>query len=191
MAGSETFRTTRGAFAPSILDFWAWDGSDLLSNATRGRLAEFLIATSLGISTGGVRSEWDAYDLLAPNGLRLEVKSSAYLQAWHQKAFSTIQFAIGRTRAWHPQTNDLAPEPQRQSDAYIFALLHHTDKTTVEPLDLEQWTFWAVPTVLLDERLGAQRSLPLRTLKALGGEGVHLLDLPTLVDAVTGHRRPP
>ena len=63
--------------------FWEWSASDLMSNATRGILAEFLVAAAIGQS-GGVRSEWDAYDLQTTSGLKLEVKSSAYLQSWRQ-----------------------------------------------------------------------------------------------------------
>lgn len=32
----------------SLLDFWQWSVSDLVSNATRGRFAEFIVATALG-----------------------------------------------------------------------------------------------------------------------------------------------
>ena len=32
-----------------VIDFWRWSASDLLSNATRGRFAEFIIANALGI----------------------------------------------------------------------------------------------------------------------------------------------
>ena len=32
-----------------VIDFWKWSVSDLVSNATRGRLAEFIVAKALKI----------------------------------------------------------------------------------------------------------------------------------------------
>jgi len=36
-------------------DFWRWSASDLLSNALRGVLAEFIVARALGIDTTAAR----------------------------------------------------------------------------------------------------------------------------------------
>jgi len=43
-------------------------------------LAEYLVATVLGLNQG-VRNEWDAYDLETEAGLKIEVKSAAYIQS--------------------------------------------------------------------------------------------------------------
>lgn len=67
--------------------------SDLVSNATRCRLAEYIVARALGISTAGVRDEWAAYDLITPDGIRIEVKSAAYLQSWRQTALSKVELS--------------------------------------------------------------------------------------------------
>ena len=45
-------------------DFWRWQSSDLLNNALRGVLAEFIVAKALGIDTNGPRFEWEPFDLL-------------------------------------------------------------------------------------------------------------------------------
>lgn len=66
----------------SLLDFWRWSVSDILSNATRGRLAEFIIATAVNIDIKQIRDEWGAFDLETPSGIKIEVKSAAYLQSW-------------------------------------------------------------------------------------------------------------
>lgn len=95
--------------AANLLDFWRWSASDLVSNATRGILAEFIVAQALGLETG-VRAEWDAYDLVTSAGLNVEVKSSAYLQSWFHKELSAISFGIRPTFAWSTDTNELATE---------------------------------------------------------------------------------
>ena len=43
----------------------------------RGLLAEYIVAHALDLADA-VRSEWDAYDLLLPNGIKIEVKSRNY-----------------------------------------------------------------------------------------------------------------
>lgn len=61
----------------TVADFWKFALSDLRMNNARGYLAEFLVAKALGLQSVR-RVEWDAYDLLL-DGIRVEVKSSAYL----------------------------------------------------------------------------------------------------------------
>jgi hypothetical protein len=50
---------------------------------------------------------------------------------------------------------------------YVFALLAHTDKPTVNPLDLDQWTFYVLRTAVLDARTCSQDSITLKTLREL------------------------
>ena len=47
----------------TLIDFWHWSMSDILSNATRGRFAEFIVATATNIDITQIRDEWSAYDL--------------------------------------------------------------------------------------------------------------------------------
>ncbi len=51
--GSEPLRDRETPLGPTLLDFWAWSVSDLVSNATRGRLAEFIVAHALDIDLRG------------------------------------------------------------------------------------------------------------------------------------------
>ena len=78
----------------NLLDFWSWSMSDILSNATRGRFAEFIVGTVIGLNPENLREEWDAYDLKTNEGIKIEVKSAAYIQSWSQKNFSTISFSF-------------------------------------------------------------------------------------------------
>lgn len=87
-----------------LLSFWQWSASDLLSNATRGILAEYLVARALDADPEGVRDEWAAYDLKTKDGVKIEVKSAAYLQSWHQEKLSRVSFVVPKTRAWDAAT---------------------------------------------------------------------------------------
>jgi hypothetical protein len=153
--GTETLAET----GKTLLDFWRWNGSDLASNATRGRMAEFIVAVALGIDLSIPRDEWSAWDLTSPEGIRIEVKSSAYLQSWKQRNLSKIAFSIRPTRAWDGAAGGMADTPQRASDVYVFCLLKHKDKETLNPLDLGQWEFYVLPTNEVNRYSSASISL--------------------------------
>lgn len=171
-----------------LLDFWKWSVSDLVSNATRGRLAEFIVATALGLDVRKPRNEWGAYDLETENGLKIEVKASGYVQSWHQKWPSKISFSIKPSRAWNAKTGQYEKETKRQWDAYVFCLLKHLEfddagkpdirktKETINPMDMSQWEFYVVPTKVLDEKMGNQAMISLSALRGIaevvGYEGI-------------------
>ncbi|MCB0035652.1 MAG: hypothetical protein KDE51_16580, partial [Anaerolineales bacterium] len=61
-SGQEPFTDNGQPLPLTLLDFWQWSSSDLVNNALRGVLAEFIVASALGCQTP-TRTEWDAYDL--------------------------------------------------------------------------------------------------------------------------------
>lgn len=81
--GEESFRVGKKSLDVNLLNFWQWANSDLLNNVDRGKLAEFIVATSLGISNN-ISATWDSYDL-EYMGKGIEIKSSAYLQSGIKK----------------------------------------------------------------------------------------------------------
>ena len=185
-SGAEVFRSRGETTEHTLLEFWRWSSSDLLSNATRGVLAEYIVGLSLGCA-GGSRREWDAADLLTPAGLRIEVKSAAYLQTWAQTRPSRITFGIQPTTGWDAETNTLSEARKRQADVYVFALLHHQVKRTVDPLDLDQWTFHALSTLKLNTHVPEQRSIGLASLEALEPEVAHFEGLSAAVSRAAAH----
>lgn len=181
-SGDEAFRCDGVPLEYRLEDFWRWSVSDLVSNATRGRLAEFIVARALGISTESVRDEWAAFDLLTPSGIKVEVKSAAYIQSWRQKQLSSITFVTPRTRAFDPDAGVLLAETRHQADVYVFALLAHTDKATIDPMNLDQWRFYVLPTAILDSRTRSQHSITLRSLQRLCSGAVSYAGLPKAVE---------
>ena len=179
--GDEPFHAGGSPLPPPLQsatlgDFWSWACSDLVGNSLRGLIAEYLVARAVG-SEQRVRVEWDAYDVLAPGELRIEVKTSGYLQSWQQKQLSAISFDIAPKRSWSADTNTYSAEPARAAHVYVFAVHHHEDKATVDPLDVTQWTFHVVPTRLLNARCAQQRTLSLAALQRLGAIAVDFGDL--------------
>lgn len=186
--GKEHFHISGTALGFNLLSFWRWSVSDLVSNAARGVLAEYIVARALGLAENGVRDGWAAFDLETPAGIKIEVKSAAYVQSWHQKQLSSIAFVTPKTRAWDADTNMQSHESKRQADVYVFALLAHTDKATIDPLNLDQWRFYVLPTTVLDGRKRSQHSITLKSLEGLCSGAVRYDDLPKTVENCIGKR---
>lgn len=162
--GQEPITNDGKEIGTNLLDFWQWSFSDIVNNTTRGVLAEFIVASALGIQKDNLRRDWTDYDLISEDGITIEVKSAAYIQSWHQKDYSKISFGIAPSRSWNPDGEDEKGEPKRSADLYVFCLLKERDQAKINPLELEQWEFYVVPTVILNSELIRQRSLSIKTL---------------------------
>jgi len=141
----------------TISDFWSWAYSDVLVNTNRSVFAEFLVGSALGV-LDKPRIEWDAVDLHY-NEKTIEVKCSAYIQSWDQKAYSTILFDIGKKIAWHADSNTYEKEPTRSADCYVFCLFKELVKDKANILDTNSWEFYVVSTKRINEGLKDQKSI--------------------------------
>lgn len=150
----------------TLKEYWSWAYSDVLNNTIRGVFAEFLVMRALDIPMS-YRREWDAYDLISSRGLRLEIKSSAYIQSWKQKAYSTIRFGIQPSKGWNAATGEISSDKKRQADVYIFCVLQEHNPSTVNPLELSQWIFYVVETSTLNKTNKAQKTITLSSLLKL------------------------
>jgi hypothetical protein len=167
-SGSEPLRTNAGPLRTTLLDFWKWSGSDLLTNAARGVFAEFLVASATGCDLRLPREAWGSFDLMTVDGIKLEVKSAAYLQSWNQpNGLSKISFSIKEALSWDPDTNEQGSEKQRFADVYVFCLLHHEEKDTVDPLNMDHWTFYVLSIRDLERYKRSRHSITLRSLQNL------------------------
>lgn len=186
-SGDEPFIGSGSSVGKSVLDFWQWSTSDLVGNAMRGVLAEYLVAVAVG-GDDGTRTEWDAYDVKTASGVRVEVKSGAYLQSWAQTRLSTIQFSIRPAFGWDSETNKLGTTQARYADVYVFCVLTHQDKSTVDPLNLDQWKFYILSTEVLNRQLGQQKSIGLVSLLRLNPVGAKHHELAEAINAVAHGR---
>jgi hypothetical protein len=155
-----------------LRDFWAWAYSDLRANTVRPMLAEYLVARAVGADLRP-RVEWDAYDVLTPDGLRLEVKSSAYLQAWEQTRLSSVTFGGLRARVWTDDGREV--EQTYNADGYVFAVQTATEHAAYDALDLDQWSFWVLPAAAVAAT--GQRSIRLSVVREMAGPPVGYAEL--------------
>lgn len=160
----------------TVRDFWAWSTSDLRDNTTRGVYGEYLVACALGVD-GGTRIGWDTCDVRL-GGHRVEVKTSAYLQSWDQRALSKVVFSGLRAKAWDARAG-LAAEDSYNADVYVFALVTATEHSAYDQLDTSGWSFWVLPVRALAE-LGVA-SISLSTVQRLAGDPVSYPELGALI----------
>ena len=145
-----------GVSAMTVLDYWRWAHSNILENVQRGVFAEFLVGAALGI-TDNPRIGWAGYDL-EYGDYKIEVKSSAYLQAWAQPALSNISFGIGPKLQFNPE-GDMEKDPRYVADCFVFCVFADTDPETADVLDAERWRFYVVPISRLIEFCNVAKSV--------------------------------
>ncbi len=176
-SGKECFQGMEGE--RTLQNFWAWAFSDLVNNTERGKLAEYIVATAMGCDEG--TSPTGNFDLLSPEGIKIEVKTSAYIQPWEQKGFSRIKFSIAESLYWNGVV--YAKEKKRQADVYVFCVLKHKEQDTINPIDLEQWEFYPVSTDILNEAVKGQKTICLARVTELCGRVTYQMLRKAVVEA--------
>lgn len=107
-------------------------------------LAEYLVGLALDCTGDTGRREWADYDLIIPDGIRIEVKSSSYLQSWPQKKPSTISFGVTESQGWEATTT-YDGAITRRAHVYVFCVFTERDLARANPLDTRQWIFLVAP----------------------------------------------
>lgn len=161
LSGNEQFSNGK-----TLNSFWSWAHSELMNNAERGRLAEYIVSMALDCKMP-YRIEWDAYDLITEDGIKIEIKSSAYLQTWEQNEYSHIAFGIAPTKRWDEKTHKYSEEKTRQSDMYVFCVFTAKEPRVANPLDLSQWEFYVMKTDDINRLLKEQKTISLNALQKL------------------------
>lgn len=169
-SGDEELTYNGGNIGYKLLNFWQWSVSDILSNATRGRFAEFIVGTAIQLDSNSIRDEWGAYDLESKGGIKIEVKSASYIQSWSQKDYSTISFSIKPAKYWDAENGMSRGTAKRHADVYVFCLLKNKNQENIDPMKLEQWSFFVLPTYKIDGYTRSQSSITLKSLSKLADE---------------------
>jgi len=162
--GSEVFLNGDSS---TLMDYWAWAHSDIMGNTERGKIAEYIVAMAMNAHRN-TRTEWDSYDILTEDNIKIEVKSSAYLQTWVQKTYSYLTFGIRPTQAWNQSNNTYEQTKKRQADVYVFCVVNCKEQDVVNPLDLNQWEFHVLSAKKLNNMLPNQKSISLTGIQKIG-----------------------
>lgn len=147
----------------------------------RGILAEFLVAKAVD-DPSPLRHAWDNFDVTTPSGIRVEVKSSAYLQSWRQRKHSRITFAGLTGREYSYEQNELAAEPSLRADVYVFALHTCQVPDQYDVLDTRDWRFYVVPVATLLAQ-GSPGSVSLSFFERVGTPPVPYTELGSAIES--------
>src|SRR5678816_3326728 len=79
------------------------------------------------------------------------------------------------------------PAPRRRG--YVFALLPHKERATLDPLDEGQCEFYVLPTRVLDERCPRQQTISLSSLLRLRPTKVGYAELASVILASADEQR--
>lgn len=164
----------------TVADFWRFAMGDLRTNNVRGYLAEYLVANAVGATQQ--RVEWDAYDVVTPDGISIEVKTSAYLQVWAQNKPSTILFTGLCAKTWTPQDGYSAASSYN-ADVYVFCVQTAVSHDAYDPLELGQWDFYVLPRSVVAAT--EQKSLGINRVKTLSGGAIRFDDLAAAIAIAT------
>lgn len=136
----------------TVLEFWRWAFADLSDDDVKGWFAEWLVGRILGLPMAR-RISWANSDHVTPEGMRIEIKSSAYWQSWklinEDGTARTVEPIVDPARARvyfagliaGDSASTAAGAPRLKSDVYVFAFQKQADAAQWDALDLRQWDF--------------------------------------------------
>ena len=180
LTGKEHFTLDGKNTEMDIIDFWRWHFCERFD--LQEKFAEYIVAKALGLSKADNVGVWTLFDILYRN-TRIEIKETSYMHAWQtdeEKKSDARTFGI--TKAYS-RYKDKESKYERQNDIYVFCL--NTGKTRAEsdPLVLEHWEFYIVPTDIINEKCGDAKSVNLSRLRKLA-EPVGYGDIKSRIDSI-------
>ncbi len=162
MNGSEHFFLNGQETEMSMIDFWRWHFSDIFD--LQDKIAEFIVAKALGNEKPDNVGVWTLYDI-SYRGLRLEVKETSYYHSWQTDEEEKSQARIfGITKAYS-EYKDNTSTYERQNDIYVFCLNIGETKESSNPLKLENWEFYVVPTTVINRECKDAKTVSLSRVR--------------------------
>ena len=75
-------------------------------------------------------------------------------------------------------------ELRRQNHLYVFCLINGETKETANPMDLENWEFYVVPTAFLDQHCQNNKTISLGHIRSFGFQKIDYGHLKQEIDRV-------
>lgn len=159
LTGMEDFIRKGKPLGFTLLDFWQFQFSNIWD--LQEHIAEFLVAKALGIKRPYNRSGWTPFDILYRN-TRIEVKETGYFYSWQKKGKISQRRSFGIN-----QTYNGKQIKERQNDIYVFCLNTGETAKDSNPLELEHWEFYVIPTKIINEKCRANKTISLGRVRQL------------------------
>lgn len=181
LTGREPFLSEGKPLGFCIEDFWRFQHSNIWD--VQEEIAEFIVAKALGQDLPYNKNGWTLWDLNY-KGKRIEVKETGYYHSWRTDGKVSPVRTFGITKAYS-RYKDNTSTFERQNDVYVFCLNTGETKESSNPLDLDHWRFWVVPTSVINENCGDNKTINLNRVAKLSEHpsGLSYHELRAAVDA--------
>lgn len=167
MIGNEKFTLNNNELDFDILDFWIYKYSNIYN--MQEVIAEFIVEKALNIEKSYNTDYWTLFDILYRN-CRIEIKETSYYHPWNENGKISNQRTFGITKAnsnYEDNDNDNENKFERQNDIYVFCLNTGTTKESSNPMNLNNWEFYTVPTSVINEKCGNNKTISLNKVRQL------------------------
>lgn len=185
--GKESFMLDGQPAGFSVIDFWKFQFSNIWD--MQDQIAEFIVAHVLGQTEPYNKNGWTLWDINY-RGRRIEVKETAYYHSWRRDGMVSAQRTFSISKAYS-RYKDSTSDLKRQSDIYVFCLNTGETKESSNPLDLDNWRFWVVPTETINQACGDNKTITLGRLQKLTDlkNGFGYDEIKTVIDDIANNRR--
>lgn len=166
LIGNEPFTLNGQETDLTMLEYWRWHYSEIFD--LQDTIAEYIVGKALGFNEAQNVGHWTLFDMLY-RGCRIEVKETSYYHAWQKEGdkISHVRvFGIPKANSEY----DYPDEPnrfERQNDIYVFCLNTGENRKDSNPLQLEHWEFYVVPTRVINEQCGDGKSVSLSRIRKM------------------------
>ena len=164
LSGKETFNVDNKSIGYTVHDFWRFQFSNLWD--MQGEVGEFIVSMALGNVEPDNKCGWTQYDINYRNK-RIEVKTTAYYQPWKEEGQPVSQKRTFSIRKAHEDEEDMNSPLIRNNDVYVFCLILGKTQEDSNPLVLEHWEFYVIPTRVINDECGNNKSIGLSKVKKL------------------------
>lgn len=180
MNGNEQFQLAGQSAGFSISDFWQFQFSNIWD--MQADIAEFIVAKALGQEKPYNKNGWTLWDI-SYKSKRIEVKETSYYHSWRTDGKVSEQRVFGITKAYS-RYKDSSSEFKRQNDLYVFCLNTGDTKESSNPLILDNWRFWVIPTDTINRVCGKNKTITLGRVKSITKQpdGIGFAELKTAID---------
>ena len=182
LTGKENFELNGKPLGFDMLDFWKFEFSNIYD--MQDEISEFIVAKALGIDVPYNKEMWTLYDV-SYRDARIEVKETSYYHPWNKDGNVSNQRSFGITKANSSYEHPDQPNRfERQNDIYIFCVVNGETRETSNPLVLDNWDFYIVPTYVINEKCKNNKTISLNRIINLGYNPIRFDMLKQEVDLV-------
>ena len=165
MNGNEKFKVDDKDLDFGILEFWKYKYSNIYN--MQEVIAEFIIEKALGLTESQNTDYWTLFDILY-RGYRIEVKETGYYHSWNEDGKVSLVRNFGITKA-NSSYDSLEKENkyERQNDIYVFCLNTGTTRETSNPMNINNWEFYIIPTSVINEKCRNNKQISLGKVRKI------------------------